>query len=88
MGHAPTNSLMLMMARVNGKKMQVTVDTGAKVSIMKKDIILAMMGKVLLQTIMGETSEALDKAEVEVELVRFTIRHKVFVADIVVDLWK
>lgn len=74
-----------MMTTVNGKKTQVTVDTGAMVSIIKKNIaptVRPLMEKVLLRTVTGETSPAIGEAEVEVELGQLRIRHRVLVADI------
>lgn len=65
--------------------MQVIVDTGTIVYLIKKNIVLTvslLMKMVLLRPLTGKTSSALGEAEVEIGLGWFRVHHRVLVANI------
>lgn len=75
---------LTMMATVNGKNMQITVDTSMVFSI--APTVSPLVEKVLLRTVTGQTSAALGETEVKIKLGQLRIHHGVLVANIGDDL--
>lgn len=60
-----------------GKNTQLSVDTGSMVSIMKNTFLLPLLDNILLRTMTGEMSAALDVTEVKIELGWLRIQHRI-----------
>lgn len=73
-------------ARLNGRAAQVTVDTGAVLSLVRRNMVQGRIEpsseKILLKTVTGDTAPALGESVVDMEIGKLKFKHRVLVADI------
>ena len=82
-----TAESLTIQGEVNGRPITITVDTGAAVSLMRSNVvhglkIRPLTRRIVLRTVTGDSADVKGETEVQIQLGRLKLRHKVLVADI------